>query len=60
MSIMLFVPMNDDLIEQYPGPLQERLVPYRTDLACFRGLASEQVASEVKHDRQEVRHVAAQ
>lgn len=59
MPTTLFVPLNDDLPEQHPGFRQDRLVPYQTDLPCYRWLAPGAVAPEVKHDPQEVRHDVA-
>lgn len=59
MPTTLFVPLNDDLLDLHPGFRQDRLVPYLTDLPCLRGLAPEAVVPDVKHDPQEVRHVAA-
>lgn len=60
MTATLFVPLNDDLIEQHPELLQGRLVPYRTELPCYRGLAPVRPRPEVELDSPEVRHVAAQ
>ncbi len=60
MTTTLFVPLNDDLIEQHPELLQGRLVPYRIELPCYRGLAPVHVVPEAGQDRQEVRHDAAQ
>lgn len=59
MTTTLFVPLNDDLIEQHPEFLHERLVPYRTELPCYHALAFETLAADVTQPSREVRHVAA-
>lgn len=59
MTTALFVPLNDDLIEQHPEFLHERLVPYRTELPCYHALASEPRVADVLAPSREVRHVAA-
>ena len=58
MPTILFVPLNDDLLEQHPEFLHERLVPYRTDLPCFHALSLDHVAPEVKQDPWEARHAS--
>lgn len=60
MTTTLFVPLNDDLIEQYPEFLHERLIPYQTELPCYHALASEPRVADVTLPSREVCHVAVQ